>query len=585
MAQDGIEIREVVTIIEIGDTSCPPEKILEIREELVEVIEIGDGTGVPGPAGPAGPAGPVGPEGPEGPVGPAGPAGGGGGGGIFVYDATPTGSGIVGDKLFVSGTVPLNVDLLSANTDTDFVTIHVLVEGGGPGEYSPTVTIDGITVTNLVEDPDDKRLWRGSVDVVVTASRTIDVTSTNGGTDSVTINRLGLGPPIGTFTITSIPAGQTEVKEGDIVTVSGTVPNGADTVNILDFGVASSGSITLGAFNSAGFGFRTMTGTVVVSNRTGTFRVRAEAFNTFGTGGGTADTDNTAVLNQTYPVLVPISIQYPIFQSALKDSETALVRVLASAFDVISYSSPHLSITNPTTYADVKIATRTGGDYVNSGVNYFITATRTANGATTSLALLVVIQNVAPTAVISIDGSPPRLRSSPTGEDYTVRITPDQELLGLPTLAASSGTFTGGAWSGSGPYTRTLQIADSDPKGPQLFSGMVLPGLAGRDGTVITAGENYEVGGFTVRRITFSAFSQFEAIGTQVIDITKTVASYADASTLNLFLDTADHFQGYSITDGFGIYSPTGDHIFINDVAFAGANTSGTLQVDIEELA
>jgi hypothetical protein len=112
-----------------------------------------------------------------------------------------------------------------------------------------------------------------------------------------------------------------------------------------------------------------------------------------------------------------------------------------------------------------------------------------------------------------------------------------------------------------------------------------MTGLAGIIGTVITAGSAYNVGGFPLRTITFPAFAQFAPIGTTVADFSKVAASYTGASVLTRYSDTAQHFQGFTITDGSGNFDPNGGYLFISDAAFAGSNTSGTLQLDIEEVA
>jgi hypothetical protein len=111
----------------------------------------------------------------------------------------------------------------------------------------------------------------------------------------------------------------------------------------------------------------------------------------------------------------------------------------------------------------------------------------------------------------------------------------------------------------------------------------VLPGLANRDGSTITSGAAYTCGGFTNRTLTYAAFSQFEAIGTSVLDINKTVASYTGSSSLNLRNDLNNAFQAYSISNNVPVYDATGDQLFLNDQAFTGSNTTGTLQADIEE--
>lgn len=522
----------------------------------------------------------------QGPPGAAG-VGGSGGGGLFITNVGPTSSGIVGSKNYASGTIPSNVDLLSCSTDTTSVRVYVFAEGGTDA-YTPTVTIEGITVSNFVQDATDKRTYTGSADIVLSGSGVVTATSSTGAEDTVTITVLAAGPEVQSFTLGALPGTQTEAKQGDVVPVSGTVENDATAISVLNFGAAQSGSVSLGAADSGGAGYKTFSGTISVANRTGLLAGRIQAQNSFGTTGNTFDSTNSITLNQTYPQFTLNSVAYPATQGALKDSESATVDLSLINFDTVQYSSPDstLSVANSTTYEQLKNVTRISGDYVNSGTNLQVIANRAANDATTTENVLVKIQNVAPTAAITIAGSPARLISSPAGQNYTIQITANQTLASAPSLSASSGTFTGG-WTGSGagPYSRTLVINDTDSKGAQTFSSLLLPGLSGRDGNVITSGASYTVGGFTNRTITFAAFSQFEAIGTSVTDINKCVASYTGATQLTLYFSTQNNFQGFTITDNAGSYSATGDHVFITDQAFAGSNTSGTLQVDIEETA
>jgi hypothetical protein len=128
-----------------------------------------------------------------------------------------------------------------------------------------------------------------------------------------------------------------------------------------------------------------------------------------------------------------------------------------------------------------------------------------------------------------------------------------------------------------------LKIVDSDPKGPQTFSALSLTGLAGLLGSTITSGSTYTVGGFGTRTITFPAFARYAAIGTTIVDVTKVTASYTGSTVLARQTSTADVFQGFTIVDAAGNYSATGGYLMISDIAFAGSNTTGTLQLDVSE--
>lgn len=515
------------------------------------------------------------------------PSAGGGGGAVFALDITPTAGGIVGSKAYEPDTVPADVAIVSGVTDVDEVTVHVQAEGGSD-LYTPVVTIDGVQVTNFQQYPDDRRVFYGSVDLVITASKTVDIVSSAGTTDSVYIERAEAGPEIIDLTFGAYPGTQTELKAGDTISVSVAVENAATQVALLTYGAVNSVILALQPADGHSPGYRYATGTATISSGTGLLSARAVAENSLGTPGTEFTSIDQVLLNQTYPSISIGAIDYPLGQQALKGSESATVNHTVSDFDTILYTDTGLDVTNPTTYEAAKVVTRLSGGYVNSGNNLTITANRAANDATSVSSTLVVLADTAPQAYISIDGSPARLRSSAAGENYVVRINPDQVLLSAPTLDASIGTWTG-SWnyhSGSNSWYRTLVIDDTDAKGAGVFSNLAMTGLALVPGTVITAGDSYTVGGFTSRLITFPAFAQWTDIGTPVADFTKTRARYSGTtSDLDRYTDTAYHFDGFTITDAAGTYDPNGDQLFLSDSAFAGSNSSGTLQVEVEELA
>lgn len=516
-------------------------------------------------------------------------------GGLFFTNAAPTSTGIVANKQYVANTVPSNKVISEATADTAAVTVTLFAEGGS-SFYSPTVTIvtdppqaGGAITCTLVEDASDKRTYTATAALNVAVTTTVTATSSTNATATMVINRAGAGPAMDALLIGSIvsPAvGQTEVRAGQQFNVSGRVPNDATYAEVLATGASASViSLTLGAADSMGTGYKTVTGVVTVSSATGAQTVTGRARNSLGTYGVNFVSTNTITLNQTFPVIGARSITYPVGQTALKASETATVAATITNFDTVTYTASNLSVTDPTTYAATKTVTRTGGTYSVGTANYTITATKTSNNATSSATAAVSIADTAPSAAITIVGSPSRLLSSPTGTDYTVTITANQQLSTAPSLTASSGTWQG-SWSGSGTtWTRVLRIFDTSPKGVQSFSGLTVVGLAGVVGSTITSGSAYTVGGFAQRTITFPAFARYAFIGTSIVDITKTQAWYTGAAELTLYTDTGDYFQGFTIVDASGNYSATGSYLYISDAAFAGANTTGTLQLDIRETA
>ncbi len=509
-------------------------------------------------------------------------------GNVYITDIIPASTGIVGSKVFDPNTVPANAVLTEATSDTTNITVKIFAEGGN-AFYSPTITINGVQAALTKIASDSSRVYTGQANLTIGAGdTTIEVISSTGATASATVHKASAGPAIQSVVIGSLPGSQTEVKNGDVVQVSGVVDNAATYVEVLAGGAAGSlSSLALGANDTGGAGKKTFSGSFTVGSGTGAQTVSVRARNSLGTYGATTVSSNSVTLNQTYPTVPVISISYPVGQSALKGVEVATLTSTITNADTVSYSSSsNLSVTDPSTYAASKTVSRVSGGYVVGVNNYTITATKASNGAVTTRSAAVAIADTAPTATITIAGNPTRLVSSPTGQSYTVTVTANQQLSGAPSLAPSSGSWSG-SWSGSGTtWSRTLLINDAAAKGAQSFGSPTLPNLALVNGSTITAGAGYNVGGFTRRTVTLEAFSQLAAIGTSVANIAKVNAKYSGASANLTFQTSTDNlFQGFTITDSAGNYNSTGDFLFITDQAYAGANTTGTLQVEVEEVA
>jgi len=509
-------------------------------------------------------------------------------GNVYITDIVPVSSGIVGQKTYDPNTIPANAVLTEATSDNVNVRVKIFAEGGN-AFYSPTVTINGVQATLTKIASDSSRVYTGQADIVIGSGDTeIIAISSTGAESRATVHLAGAGPAISSLVIGALPGSQTEVKSGDVVQVSGIVPNSATYVEVIAGGAAGAlSSLTLGADGSAGSGNKTFSGTFTVGSGTGSQTIQARAKNILGTFGTTVTSSNSVTLNQTVPTIGTVTIAYPAGQSALKGSEVATVSATVTNGDVVSYtSSANLSVSSPNTYSASKSVSRVSGGYVIGVNNYTITATKSSNGATVTKSAAISIADTAPTAAITISGSPARLISSAAGQSYTVTITANQSLYAAPSLSAPSGTWSG-SWTGSGTtWSRTLVVKDTDAKGSFNFSGLSLPNLAGVIGNTISSGAAYTIGGFATRTLTFAAFSQLAAIGTNVANISKVTAKYTGAaSNLTLQNSTANVFQGFTITDAAGNYNPNGGYLFITDQAYAGANTSGTLMVDIGEAA
>lgn len=499
------------------------------------------------------------------------PGGGtGGGGGVFILDAVGVG-GIVGEKTYEADGVPL----ATAVSDTSTVRIFVGADGGA-ATYKPAITVNGLSVA--LTESTTKRWFLGDVVVpLVEGENIITAESADGDTDVAIITRAGAGPDVLGVTFGAYPGTQTELKQGDVISVTVTTAPAATSVTIQADG-ASASTYTWPVVGGIA------SGQITVSSRSGQQALYLSAKNALGTEGA-AFVSGYLTLNQTYPTLGVLAVSYPSGKTAFGSGDVGSMTLTASAFDTISYSSSAVSIDTPTVYAATKPIALTASGYQGSGTNITVTATRAANNATTIRTGLARYATVAPTAAITIDGNPPRLSSSPTGIDYVVRITPSQDLSVAPSLAASAGTWQGSWTYASGVWRRSLRISDAVPRGAATFSDLSMNGLSNLAGDSITSGADYIVGGLSTRTLTFPAFSRTAAIGASVGDASKTSATIVGGNTLARQTTSAVVANGYYIADSTGGANPTGSYLALSDTALAGANTTGTLQVSFGEAA
>lgn len=507
---------------------------------------------------------------------------------IFITGVTPTSSGNVGSEQYVANTVPANIVVTDCVSDTANVRVAFLAESGA-SFYSIGVTYNSSPVTSISEHPTDKRTFVGYVDVVMSASGTITLVSSTGATASVNVVLSVGGPAVQSLNLGANPGAQTELKSGDTITISGVIDNTAVSAQVVNSGVAASGSIALGATDSGGAGFKTFTGTVTVANRTGTFGVTITGTNSIGTVGNQFTSSATKVLNQTFPTVPAPTFTYPGGQEAVKSGQTVTATSSITNADSVSYAFTQGTVAGPAVLATNKTLTCTNNVYQIGTNNYTITATKSSNGAVTVVNSSVACAGVAEQISINITGSPVRLRSDVAGADYVVNLTSNQTVHStqVPTLVAPVGTWQGSWVLAGNTWSRTLRIIDGATAGTTAFTSLSLFNKALVETTVITAGASYTVGGFVLRTITFNAFAQHMPIGATVVTNSKVHAQYAGTgSDLTYRADTGNAQTSFTLTNSAGVFQSTGaTDLFISDAAFAGSNTSGTLQLTIEELA
>jgi len=506
---------------------------------------------------------------------------------IFVTDVVSN-TGIVGNKIYEPNTVPVNAVIKEATTDDDTVTINFMVEGGL--NYSPIITVDGIVCTNLQQYVNDRRLFYGSVDIVVSTTRTILVESSTGSTTSVIINRAVAGPEVLSCLIGEYPGSQTAVKFNDIVHITGTVEAGATHVRVVGnsaFQAYTWIAISGGIFDIAAY--------VGGGQGSGYYAV-VEAKNSLGTIGNEFQSSNTIILDQLTPQFVDNGATYPSGQAAFKNNEIGYQDTEVSDFTSLVYSSPNddFSFVDTTTYTQNKEITCTHpGSYNDSTINFRIIAYKQSNDTQATFSKVIEVADIAP--IVSVSQSSTRLVSSPSGVTHTITATSNQKLADVPDLDIPvSGTWLGSGFTGGLKiFTRQISIIDSDAKGSAAwgFVGVAPKNNAGLSATITG---NEVVGGFTSRTLTIAAWPNREVdLGTNVADVNKLTCenlskggSAPNGGTIYTYDSTITNEENeFTITSPSGIVNINGNLWYNKDQANAVSNTSGTAQIIIEEIA
>ena len=491
-----------------------------------------------------------------------------GGAGVFITDITPTGSGIVGSKVYAD-TIPVDAVIDAATSDTTAIRVHVGCNGGADN-YSPSVIVNGVAVT--LTQSGTIRWFTGYADITISAGvNSVVATSSEGTTWTADVTLAGAGTTVESVTWGSYPGSQTALKNGDLIPFTATTDLTGVSITIegQTFSVSggnASGNLVVGAWS------------------TGSFAVTATAKNSFGTTGATFNVPVPLNIDQTYPTISGVSVSYPATQGAFGAGQSGTVNCTITNYDSMSYSSANFSIGSPTVYATNKAITNTASGYITAN-NITISATRADNNATTTTTCAGIIATVAATAAVTITGNPAQLVGSPSGQAYTVNITPNQTLASAPSMNATAGTWSGSWTLSGGVWSRNLIIADSTPRGVGDFTALNMTGLSGITGSTITSGSTYIVGGMTSRILTYAAYARVAALGAAVYNQSNTSASYTGGNTLSLHTDNGVYVNGYYIANSDGSYNPNGAYLGISDTAFAGSNTTGTLELTFAEAA
>lgn len=517
---------------------------------------------------------------------------------VRVVDILPQAGGTISGKTFQDP----GADTILQTFTTDDLDVRVSIEA-----CYPKVEVNGTPATL----PKVGDVYAGIVDITLSGAgdvvvQLITADDELGGADT-SVAAFVAPPTITLLRFTGgYPGSQTEVKENDTYDILVEADKNFDQVIIEDYEAGQSATIGVASTNST-------TVSVTIADRGDSAVLRParvsvrdaitgsiSATRDTNQGGGSTDGLDVVLCNNLYPSVSFGSVTYPVSQSALKASETADVANTVSDFDTITYDdlgTAHVSIPSTTTFQNPKTVTRIGGTYNVSGDggvnNIRITANRAANDATTAVSSTVNIASVA--AQISISEPFTRLRSGGDNgtsiQSYTITSTSNQQLQGVVDIDIQHTPVSGGwtaGWSG-GPksFTRQLQVHDDDPKGTFTWQPAATVGtnLAGIVTSAITGDNQYVLGGFVARTLTYSVpFSTSVSMDVEVVDFTKLTAGIFTATNqpaLKQAIGTPP-----SVTNGFTI-----DAVSINPTAViwldspaAGSNSSGTAQItDVEE--
>jgi len=537
--------------------------------------------------------------------------GGGGIGQVYITDATPISLKNTSNKL----TIADGYILTKFRSDHQIVNIHVLALPG-PSGYKPAAKVNGVSIINFAREGGGPE-WNGSAQITLPLiplypeTGTIVVDHADGAKAMVTYE-LKLAPDVQSVVFSgSYPGSQTEVKTSQTfnIDVTTNVPMAGIRVEI--YGVRTSSTqiipITGGASTSGTYAVTIQNAHSSVSGQS--YGVRVTAYdddNSFGLTGtsdssGSVNGVNVITVNNMVPSGSITVTSYSNGYAALANGDTVNLVISAANYSDATITSPTNELSVTSTTLGSSTAAYLSGTYNIATNNIRLQLIRAANATTATIEQQVKIAETLPSVSISTAS---RLRSGGNQgtavQNHTVTVTSTQQLFLAPTLVASSGVFQGAAFAG-GPssWTRGLQITDNSVKGANTFSSLVAVNLAGKQQININSGASYTVGGFVSRTLTVATpFSRTTAVGTIVTDTTKLRCSNLSkgaSGSLNFTFKALtagvaptgsdDEINRYTIVDSAtGFYSASGNTWYNLDAANANSNSTGGLQLELEEL-
>ena len=452
-------------------------------------------------------------------------------GSVFIYSLTPD----VGNITTTMGENNSVVSSAVASVEVTEITVGVFAYTGHT-HVRPNVKVNGSDVSWTTNASQNPTSYYGTVSLTMNTG-TITARHEDGAYHSVIVGTDPAPVILDAVFTGGYPSGQTEVKYGDhfdiIVNFD---PNEEEPthIEVYDFGSCQHNYIDLSTteLNWGTVHHATITTTIkYTGDSPSTKYARLTSYNGNHTKGNVVNTNdngtingiNTLLCNDLYPSFVDNGTDFPSGQTAFKDDEEGGQHTTVVDFDTILYSSPNNDFMFPddeTSYSEFKVIVYNNVSHYNDTItNYRIVATKISNGAKSTFNKVIEVANVE--ATITVTQPINRMRTSESGERYTIVANSNQNLSGIPDIGIPvSGTWQGSGFTGNSKhFTRRIVLVDGDAGGSSPWT-LNTP-ITNNAGIVSNISGNEVVGGFVSRQIPLAPFATTTDLDTSVTDTSK----------------------------------------------------------------
>lgn len=492
-------------------------------------------------------------------------------GAVFITDVESLDGGIIGEKFYVSGTVPENIVLDSITTNADALRVHVIIIGGYD-VYTPSASVNDSPVVGIVESS-TKRYYTGYADILVTEDADVVAALQSGVAHSIrVIHKPDVGPVVDDIYFGTYPGNQTELKLDDQVPVELRVTNDADKVYILDTEAFHYVEAILEGDNTGGIGYKRARCTITAKEVDGEYFVYAQAINSSSVQGKIRKSDATLKLSQLKPTVNSVTFDYGMHRKGAGLGDTIGIIADVSNYDQISYYSPALNISQPLIFEQSKSAR------IISTNNNILTLTliREANNSVVEYTKRINVITAEASAVVHFDVPSDKLELTGLTTIIDLQVIPNQDLLSDPYIVLNIGRVViTGYDETNGAYNGYVEITPDSPQGAVSVIQSELEGSTGSLSSNVTLDKAYYVYGYAYFKFSVSPKSNMVKLP---YDVTKDYKVSLFDYDLEYRLSTDPHDLGYTIVDDQNNPAGTGSIIYFTDPALKYANISGTLK-------